>query len=377
MKIKIGKGYSAGKVLPQGTIEVENGRFRSLSAQGEADLDLSSYTVFPGLIDMHTHGGVGLESLKTSFEELDTLSKFYAESGAAAFLATTVTDSIDNLVAAEKIIAKRIKEGTSGAEIAGIYLEGPYLSHEFRGAHEEAFLTTPNKEDIDKLIAAGEGNLKVIAVAPEIDGALDAIKYITGKGVKVAIGHSGAKADVCDAGFSAGATIAIHTYNAMRGFSHREPGFLGASLVRDDAYGELICDFIHVAPKACEIALRCKGKDKIIYITDSIISAGLPDGEYFSGALPITLRDGIARTHGGALAGSSLRINRALGNVVTKLNVPVCDAMLGVTKNPAEALGVYGDIGSIDVGKRAHLTVLDDNFNVVMTIVGGNVVYKL
>ncbi|MBR3847867.1 MAG: amidohydrolase family protein, partial [Oscillospiraceae bacterium] len=241
---------------------------------------------------------------------------------------------------------------------------------------EETLLKCPTKEDMDKLIAAGEGNLRVIAIAPEIEGAIPAIKYFKEKGVKVSLGHSGATFAEASAGFEAGGSIAVHTYNAMRGLNHREPGFLGASLIADDAYGEIICDFLHVAPEAVRIALRCKGKDKIVFITDSIVTAGLPDGEYLSGALPVTVKDGVARAHNGALAGSSLRINRAFGNVVETLGVSVEDAMLGVTKNPAEALGMYDEIGSIDVGKRAHFTVLDDKFNVVMTIVNGNVVYR-
>ncbi len=376
MKIKAEKIYSNGTVIPSGIIEIEDGKFKAISPSGEADLDLSAYTVFPGFIDMHTHGGNGKEAVSASFEELDDMSAFYAEGGAAAFCATTVTESIDNLVAAEKRISDRIKAGTRGASIAGIYLEGPFLSHDFRGAHEETLLRTPTKEDMDKLIAAGEGNLRVIAIAPEIDGALDAIEYFTSKGVRVSLGHSGASFKEAKAGFEAGGSIAVHTYNAMRGLNHREPGFLGASLIEDSAYGEIICDFLHVAPEAVEIALRCKGKDKVVLITDSIVTAGLADGNYFSGALPVIVKDGVARAENGALAGSSLRINRALGNVVETLGVPLSDAMLWVTKNPAEALGLYDSIGSIEVGKRAHLTVLDEKFNVVMTIVDGKIVYK-
>ena len=376
MKIRTGKAYSNGIELPSGVIEVENGKFKGFTSSGEADVDLSAYTVFPGFIDMHTHGGCGIEAVSASFEELDEMSRFYAQSGACEFCATTVTESIEHLVAAEQRIVKRMKAGTSGASIAGIYLEGPFLSHDFRGAHEETLLKSPTKEDMDKLIEAGEGNLRVIAIAPEIEGALSAIKYFNEKGVVVSLGHSGATYAEAAAGFAAGGSVAVHTYNAMRGITHHEPGFLGASLIADEAYGEIICDFLHVAPETVKIALRCKGRDKIVFITDSIVTTGLPDGEYLSGALPVTVKDGVARAHNGALAGSSLRINRALGNVVEKLSVPVCDAMLGVTKNPAEALGMYDEIGSIDVGKRAHLTVLDEKFNVVMTIVDGNVVYR-
>lgn len=376
MKIKVGKAYSHGKILGESVVEIENGRFSGFSSGGEVDIDLSAYTVFPGFIDMHTHGGYSIEAVSASFDELDTLSKYYASCGAAEFCATTVTESIDNLVEAEKRIVKRIAAGTSGAHIAGIYLEGPFLSHEFRGAHEESLLRIPTKEDMDRLIEAGEGKLLVVSVAPEIEGAEVAIRYLTQKGIKVSLGHSGATEEEANRGFAAGGSIAIHTYNAMKGLNHREPGMLGASLSNDNAYGEIICDFLHVAPTPIKIALRCKGKDKIVFITDSIVTAGLPDGNYMSGALPVIVKDGVARAENGALAGSSIAINRAFANVVKTIGVPIEDAMLGVTKNPAEALGLYDEIGSIEIGKRAHLTALDDDFNVVMTIVDGEIVYK-
>lgn len=376
MKIKLGKTYSNGKVLNEKCVVIENGKFFGFSSDEAYDIDLSSYITFPGFIDMHTHGGIGIEANSASFDDLDRLSEFYASNGVAEFCVTTVTDSIENLINIEHLVSRRISEGTKGANIAGVYLEGPYLSHEYRGAHEEALLAAPNREDIDRLVAASDGNLRVLAVAPEIEGALDAIVYAKSKGIKVSAGHSAANCDEAMAGFDSGADIAIHTYNAMRGLNHREPGFLGAALARDDVYAELICDFVHARPEACKIAIKCKGKDKIIYITDSLGTAGLPDGEYKFGPLPVFVKGGVARIAEGNLAGSSLRLNTAIKNVVEILGIPVEDAMLGVTKNPAEALGMFDKIGSIDPGKRAHLTVLDDGFNVVMTIVDGKIAYK-
>ena len=376
MKIRVGRCFSAGKSLNGSIIETEDGVFSKIGTAGEAELDLSAYITLPGFIDMHTHGGAGLGADGASLPELYEMSRFYAASGVAEFCATTVTDSVDNLIASEERIAERIRLGTSGANIAGIYLEGPFLSHQYKGAHEESLLALPTKEDVDRLVEAGQGHLRVLAIAPELPGALEVIEYAVSKGIRVSCGHSAATASEANAGFDRGASIAIHTYNCMPSLHHREPGILGASLVRDDAYGEIICDFLHVAPEPVKIAIRCKGKDKIVFITDSIAAAGLPDGEHMSGPLPIIVKDGVARTHGGNLAGSSLRTNEALRNVVKTLGIPLEDAMLGVTKNPAEALGLYDKIGSIDIGKRAHLTVLDDDFNVVMTIVDGEIVYK-
>jgi len=376
MRIKLGRAYSDGALLDAGVIEIKNGVFSKIDDGKEYDLDLSGYLVFPGFIDMHTHGGMGIEANTASIDDFDELSKFYASNGVAEFCVTTVTDSIENLIKIEERVSERIRRGTSGAHIAGMYLEGPYLSFEYRGAHEEKLLALPKCNDLDALLAAADGNIRVLAVAPELEGAQEIIGYAVSKGVKVSLGHSAATCAEANAGYDAGASITVHTYNAMRGLNHREPGFLGASLVRDDAYAEIICDFIHVAPEAVKLAIKCKGKDKIIFITDSIGAAGLPDGEYLFGPLATYVKDGVARIAAGNLAGSSLRTNVALSNVVKKLGVSLEDAMLGVTKNPAEALGIYDKVGSIRPGKRGHLTVLDDDFNVIMTIVDGNIVYK-
>lgn len=376
MRIKLGKAYNDGFDFSGKVLEVENGIFSNIEDNGNIDIDLSDYITFPGFIDMHTHGGVGIEANTASFDGLEELSRFYAESGVAEFCVTTVTDEIGKLINIEKNVVRRIKEGTSGANIAGIYLEGPFLSRKLRGAHDENLLATPDKDNIDVLAEAAQGNLKVVAIAPEADLSNEMTKYISSKGIKVALGHSAATSAEANAEFDAGASIAIHTYNCMSPLHHREPGVVGASLVRDDVYNEIICDFIHVAPEAVKIAIRCKGKDKIVFITDSIGAAGLPDGEYKFGPLTTYVKDGVARIAEGNLAGSSLRTNVALKNVVTKLGIPVEDAMLGVTKNPAEALGIYDKIGSIAVGKRAHLTVLDEDFNVAMTIVDGKIAYR-
>ncbi len=376
MRIKLGRAYNDGTRFDGKVLEIENGVFKEIKEGGEAELDLSEYVVFPGFIDMHTHGGMGMEANVSSYEELDKLSHFYAEAGVAEFCATPVTEKVEKLVEIEQNIVKRIKNGTSGANIAGIYLEGPFLSRKLRGAHCEELLAVPSKQDIDVLCDAAEGNLRVVAIAAEADENFEITEYTVSKGIKVALGHSAATCAEANAEFDAGASIAVHTYNCMSPLHHREPGIVGASLVRSDVYNEIICDFIHVAPEAIKVAIRCKGKDKIVFITDSVSAAGLPDGEYDLGPMKTYVKDGVARIAAGNLAGSSLRLNVALKNVVTKLGVSIEEAMLGVTKNPAEAIGMYDKIGSIAVGKRAHLTVLDNDFNVVMTVVDGEIVYK-
>ncbi len=374
MNIKFSRAYSNGAELKDNTIRIKNGKFQGFG--GEADLDLSAYRVFPGFIDIHTHGGMGMDSSKCSFEELDELSKYYASNGVSTVCMTTITETLENVLAACSRIADRAEAGTSGASIGGIYLEGPYLSSKFRGAHAEELLRELDIDEIKKIIDAARGNLRVFALAPEKDNALEAINYLTSNGVKVSLGHSAATMAEAMPAIDAGGKLLIHTYNAMAGLNHRNVGLLGSALIRDDVYCEIICDMIHVCPEAIKIVLRCKGTDRVVLITDSIEPAGMPDGIYQQGGLTIEVKDGVARTTDtGALAGSSLRSNLALKNVVEILGVPVADAAKMLTINPARAIGLDSEIGTIDAGKRAHLTALDDDYNVVLTIVDGKIVY--
>ena len=374
MNIKFSRAYSNGAELKDNAIRIENGRFCGFG--GEADLDLSAYRVFPGFVDIHTHGGRGMDCAKCSFEELDELSKYYASNGVATVCMTTITETLENVLAACSRIADRVEAGTSGADIGGIYLEGPYLSAKFRGAHAEELLRELDIDEIRQIIDSARGNLRVFALAPEKAGAIEAINYLTSNGVKVSLGHSAATMAEAMPAIDAGGKLLIHTYNAMAGLNHRNVGLLGSALIRDDVYCEIICDMIHVCPEAIKIVLRCKGSDRVVLITDSIEPAGMPDGIYKQGGLTIEVKDGVARTTDtGALAGSSLRSNLALKNVVEILGVPVADAAKMLTINPARAVGLDGEIGSIDAGKRAHLVALDDDYNVVLTMVDGKIVY--
>lgn len=376
MNILFKRAYNRGATLTDGILKVSDGRFDGITHKdGSYDLDLSSYRVFPGFIDMHTHGALGHDSLKVSYDDLNKLSDHYATCGVSTFLVTTSTAPLAQLEHQFNMVSDRIEAGTTGASIGGIYAEGPYLCAKFRGAHAEPLLRTPNIDEAKRLIDAGRGNLRVFTVAPELPGAIDMIEYLVKNGVKVSLGHTAATMEEARLGLDAGANILVHTYNAMAGLNHRNVGLLGMGLVRDDAYCEIICDFIHVCPEACKIVLRCKNSDKVILITDSVAPTGMPDGAYNLSDLDCIVKDGIARTVEGALAGSSLRSNRALQNVVETLDVPVETAAKMLTINPATALGLDHEIGALDRGYRAHLTALDENYNVVLTMVDGKIVY--
>lgn len=375
MNIKLGRAYSMGAELKDKILRVEEGKFAGFGEE-KVDLDLSAYLVFPGFIDMHTHGGTGLDCATCSVDELDKLSQYYASNGVSTVCMTTITDTLENVLGAVSRIAERAEAGTSGASIGGIYLEGPYLSAKFRGAHAEELLRDPEISEIEKIVDASKGLLRVFALAPEKKNAIEAIEYLNSRGVKVSLGHSAATMAEAIPAVDAGGKILIHTYNAMAGLNHRNVGLLGTALIRDDMYCEVICDMIHVCPEALQIVFRCKNSDKIILITDSVQPAGMPDGIYKQGGLTVEVKDGISRTTDtGALSGSSLRSNQALKNVVEILGVKIEEASKMLTINPARAMGLDNEIGSLDFGKRAHLTALDDDYNVVLTMVDGKIVY--
>ena len=372
MKIRYSRATSDGAMYKNGVLGVKNGRFDA--AAGGEELDLTQYLVCPGFIDMHTHGGAGIDSMKTNAEGLSQLSMHYASCGVAVFHPTTVTATLDDMLRAIEMTKAAMQTGTRGACINGIYLEGPYLSAKYRGAHEEALLRDPDMAELDRLLAAADGIIRVVTIAPERAGALAAISHLRAHGVRVSLGHSAATQQEAEAAINAGGNIAVHTYNAMAPLNHRNVGLLGMSLGRDDVYNELICDLIHVCPEALRLVYLCKNPKNIILITDSMDATGMSDGQYQLGNLSVTVTNGVARTETGALAGSTLRSNIALRNVVTALGIPVETAVMGLTCNPASALG-QPDIGTLQTGARAHLTALDENFNVVLTMVDGNIVY--
>lgn len=372
MKIRYSRATSDGALLNDGILGVCDGYFTAPN-DGE-ELDLSKYLVCPGFIDIHTHGGAGIDSMKASVEQLDELSMHYASCGVATFHPTTVTATLDATINAIKNTKACMARGTRGASIHGIYLEGPYLTAKYRGAHEEALLREINLDELKTLVDTGEGIVRVITIAPDKEGACEAIEYLRSRGVHVSLGHSAANQDGAEAAMNAGGKIVVHTYNAMAPLNHRNVGLLGMSLLRNDVYNELICDLIHVCPEALKIVMNCKNPKNIVLITDSMDATGMSDGDYLLGQLPITVKDGIARTETGALAGSTLKANVALKNVVKTLGIPVETAVMMLTSNPANAIGA-NDIGSLQSGMRAHLTALDEDFNVVLTMVDGKIVY--
>ncbi|MDR1665403.1 MAG: N-acetylglucosamine-6-phosphate deacetylase [Clostridiales bacterium] len=340
-------------------------------------IDLRECLTLPGLIDTHVHGGNSYDTMDGTYEALNGMSLFKIKEGVTSFIPTTVTASDEMTDAAIKGVGEAVKRGVGGAKIAGLFLEGPYINPKNKGAHPQEFIKEISLPEIlalvEKAQAAIPGKPLSIAVAPELPGAAEAIKKLTGMGVRVRIGHSSATLDEADAGVEAGAAAAIHTYNAMSPLNHREPGLVGAVLTNENLYGEIICDLVHVHAKAVRIVATAKGADKTVLITDCMRAGGLPDGESTLGELPVIVKDGIARLKDGALAGSTATLLGCVKKIHERVGVPLADAVSMATCTPAKAAGIFDAVGSLDENKRADIIAVDGALKLKFVMVDGEV----
>lgn len=343
------------------------------SVQAAATLDATGCFVLPGFIDLHVHGGDGYDAMDATPEALMRMSAFFAQHGVTAFLATTMTAPHDAILAAVTAVGKWGETVTTGARIIGVHVEGPYISLKFPGAQPAASIRPPNLTEFAELAAAGP--VRMITLAPEVEGAAELIAAARQQGVTVVWGHTNATYEECVLAADRGVTQATHTYNAMSGLHHRKPSVLGATLTLDQIYAQLIADNIHVHPAAMNVLARCKGVERTVLITDAMRAAGLPDGEYELGGQPVTVSDGSCRLADGTLAGSILTMERALVNFMAATGLPLTAAWPATSRTPAQSLGLGQRYGALTPGYQADLVLLDAELQVVATVVGGQVVY--
>lgn len=334
-------------------------------------------TVFPGFIDEHIHGAGGADAMDGTVSALRTIAETIAEEGTTAFLATTMTQSKENILAAMRAVKKyRDEAPETGARLLGIHLEGPFIAAAHKGAQPLEYVAKPDIDIFDEYNAASGNAIKIVTLAPEEEGALSLIAHLDSLGVVASLGHTGAKcADIQEA-LKAGAKNVTHTYNAQSPLHHREIGTVGSALLFDELNAELIADTIHVSVPAIRLLVKSKPKEKLTLITDAMRAKGLADGESELGGQVVIVKNGEARLKDGTLAGSVLRMNRAVQNLVEKAGVPLLQAVDYATINPAKTLGIDGETGSIRIGKRSDFVILDDKFNVLYTIRGGKIVYR-
>ena len=326
-----------------------------------ADHDLSGRWLVPGFVDLHVHGGAGVDFTSGDAVQARRIVELHRRHGTTTTLASLVTAEVDNLVAAVGSLTGLVADET----LAGIHLEGPFLSPVRAGAHDPGLLIPPEPAVVDQLVSAGRTGIRMVTLAPELPDGIDAVRRLGAVGTAVAIGHTDATYEQTRAAIDAGASVGTHLFNAMRPMHHRdEPGPVPALLEDDRVTVELICDGVHLHPAAIRIALRTAGANRVMLVTDAMAAAGAGDGDYRLGRLAVQVRGGVARLAGDqAIAGSTLTMDRAFRFAVDA-GASVAEAVQMSATTPARVLGMAEQIGSIAVGRDADLVELDETFHV-------------
>jgi N-acetylglucosamine-6-phosphate deacetylase len=362
-------------VTPVGIVDgwlETSGRRISAVGPGEpprpADRDLAGRWVVPGFVDIHVHGGAGADYLAGDHSSARQIVDVHRRHGTTTSLASLVTADVDTLVTTLGSLAELVDDGL----LAGIHLEGPFLSAARCGAHDRSMLRAPDPDVVDRLVSAGRGTIRMVTLAPELPKAINAIRRLVHAGALVAVGHTDATYEQTRAAIDAGATVGTHLFNAMRPLHHREPGPVPALLEDDRVAVELICDGVHVHAATVRLVMSSAGTNRTALVTDAMAAAGRADGDYQLGRLTVRVQDGAARlTDDQTLAGSTLTMDRAFRGAV-EAGARVEDAAVMCSTTPARTLGLAGQIGSIMVGQDADLVVLEEDLTVHAVMAKGS-----
>ena len=372
---------NSGQTFEYPLVEMEDGvitAIRSLSSDEyegtPATQKFAQATIVPAYLDIHMHGCAGRDVMEATPEAMAEVSAYLARHGVGAYLPTTVTATCENTVRALSGLSREIdraqRDANGGARPLGIHLEGPFLSTAKRGVHRAEWLRAPSVESFDRYWQASEGKIMLMTIAPEIPGATETIAYATSLGVRCSLGHSNATVREAKAGKEAGATSATHTFNAMRSLDHRDPGLAAYVLDENELYAELIADGFHVDPMMVRLYFKAKGEQRVVLVTDSMSATGMPDGKYKLGEMEVDVLEGRC-TSGGAIAGSLLTLDRAVQNFARFTGSGLSTAVTAASLNPAKLIGREAEWGSMEVGRSASFTVLDEGGEVIETFLGG------
>jgi N-acetylglucosamine-6-phosphate deacetylase len=325
----------------------------------QSAVDLRGQWVLPGFVDMHVHGGGGASFTEGTSDQARQAAAFHREQGSTTVLASLVTAPLAELEARADLLAGLADDG----DVAGLHLEGPFLSPVRRGAQDPRHMIAPDVAVFERLHAAARGHLRVITLAPELPGALAVIRAATRAGVTVAVGHTDATAKVTMAAIDAGATHATHLFNGMRPPHHREPGAVGALLDRDEVTCEVIADGVHLDDIAVRLTARAAGPGRLVLVSDAMAAAGMPDGSYQLGSQRVSVAGGVAHLleDSAAIAGSTATLADAVRHAVAA-GLPVCDVAAAASTTPARVLGLADRTGALRPGLAADLVVCDDDF---------------
>ena len=359
-------------------VVIEDGRIVRMAAVEPAEagvnqIDAQGSFVIPGLIDIHVHGANSFDTMDATPDAIQGMGRFLASHGVTSYLPTTVSASQDALMAAIEN-AGRTPFPVDGAQHLGIHLEGPYLNSSYAGAQPVQHLRRAAREEYERWITSGQ--VRLITVAPEVEGVPALLDAGTEAAIEFAIGHSAATYEQVLLAIEHGLRQVTHVFNGMPPMHHRSPGVLGAALSEERLNCQIIADGIHVHPAVVKLLVRSKGVGRTILVTDAISATGLPDGAYSLGDQRVHVAAGAPRTEAGGLAGSTLTMDQALRNVMQFANLSLSAALPMATRVPAAAMGWQGRKGIIAPNADADLVIMDDRFQVRLTMVAGRVVFE-
>ncbi|MGL4346429.1 MAG: N-acetylglucosamine-6-phosphate deacetylase [Cellulosilyticaceae bacterium] len=339
-------------------------------------IDAKASFISPGFVDIHIHGYAGVDTMDGTTEAITKIAEGVKENGVTSFLPTTMTMSKDEIIKALEAARLVKAEGTNGAQVLGVHMEGPYFNIAFKGAQNPAYLVNPGQEEID-FVKSYQDIIKVVSIAPEIEGAKNFIKTIsTETDITLSMGHTAATFDEAMEGIACGISHTTHLFNAMTPLHHRNPGVVGAALASDVSC-EAICDTIHINPGLYPLVAKTKADtNKFVLVTDCMCAGGCPQGEYALGGQKVIVNENSARLEDGTLAGSVLRLNEAVKNVLAHTDLSVAKVIEFASLNPAKVIGVDGFKGTLDAGKDADIIIFDENITILKTIAKGKTIYE-
>lgn len=337
---------------------------------GDAEqvVDATGLYAIPGLVDIHSHGAVGCDFCDGTHESIDAITRYEASRGVTAWCGTTMTFPEEKLAGIMRCAAEHV-DADDAAALVGVNMEGPFISPEKVGAQNPAYVQHCDAGMFRRLQQAAGGKIKLVDIAPEEPGALEFIDEMHDD-VRISVAHTCADYDQAAEAFRRGATHVTHLYNAMPGLHHRKPGVIPAAL-EAGATPEIIADGVHIHPAMVRLAFSMFGFDRMILISDSMEAAGMPDGEYSLGGQAVTKRGAHATLHDGTLAGSATDLMGCMRVAIVEMGLPIEAAVRAATENPARALGVFEERGSLDAGKIADIVLLDSSLNVAGVVLRG------
>lgn len=379
------KGFKNSWILTEnGLIKtnmiIENGMIVSIGSESEneqlIELD-ENKIVIPGFIDQHIHGAAGYDIIDGTEEAVSKMAYALAQEGVTGFLATTTTQSIEVIDKSLKAVKDYMsKNNDEGAEILGVHLEGPFIAKKYMGAQLPNYILKPSVEMFKHFEDVSENTIKLVSVAIEEEGSAELINYLKSKNIVISIGHSAAGYEDIKQGIAEGVTCVTHTYNGMKPLRRDQIGTVGSALLFDELYCEAICDGVHISKPAVKLLWKNKPTDKLILVSDALRTKYMPDGRYYELEQVIILNGKEARLENGKLAGSVLRLNDAIKNLMEFTGTDFVSAVKCVTENPAKNLGLFDKMGSIKENKLANFVIVDKSLNVHQTIRNGKIIYQ-